>query len=58
MNFEDMAMQLAAHPDYKVKRRLVPILNFGPGTGGPTKRILVLDTETTGLDWHLSLIHI
>ena len=49
MNFEDMADQLAAHPDYKVKRRLIPILNFGPGTGGPTKRILVLDTETTGL---------
>jgi DNA polymerase-3 subunit epsilon len=56
MNFEDMAMQLAAHPDYKVKRRLVPILNFGPGTGGATKRILVLDTETTGLDWHAESI--
>jgi DNA polymerase-3 subunit epsilon len=34
-----------------VKRRLVPILDFGPGSGGPTKRILILDTETTGLDW-------
>jgi DNA polymerase-3 subunit epsilon len=51
MNFEEMADQLAAHPDYKVKRRLIPILNFGAGTGGPTKRVLVLDTETTGLDW-------
>ena len=51
MNFEDMADQLAAHPDYKVKRRLVPILNFGPASGGPTKRVLILDTETTGLDW-------
>lgn len=51
MNFEEMASQLAAHPDYKVKRRLVPILNFGSDTGGPSKRILVLDTETTGLDW-------
>ena len=51
MNFEEMADQLAAHPDYKVKRRLIPILNFGARTGGPTKRVLVLDTETTGLDW-------
>jgi DNA polymerase-3 subunit epsilon len=51
MNFEDMADQLAAHPDYKVKKRLVPILNFGPASGGPTKRVLILDTETTGLDW-------
>ena len=50
MNFEEMADQLTAHPDYKVKRRLVPILNFGPTTGGPTKRVLILDTETTGLD--------
>ena len=51
MNFEDMAAQLAAHPDYKVKRRLAPILNFGLGTSGPTQRVLLLDTETTGLDW-------
>jgi len=46
-----MADKLPAHPDFKVKRRLVPILDFGPGSGGPTKRILILDTETTGLDW-------
>jgi DNA polymerase-3 subunit epsilon len=46
-----MADKLSAHPDFKVKRRLVPILDFGPGSGGPTKRILILDTETTGLDW-------
>jgi len=51
MNFDEMADKLSAHPDFKVKRRLVPILDFGPGTGGPTKRILILDTETTGLDW-------
>ena len=56
MNFEEMADQLAAHPDYKVKRRLIPILNFGAGTGGPTKRVLVLDTETTGLDWRFESI--
>jgi len=56
MNFDDMADQLSAHPDYKVKRRLVPILNFGQGTGGPTKRVLILDTETTGLDWRAESI--
>ena len=51
MNFDEMADKLSAHPDFKVKRRLVPILDFGPESGGPTKRILILDTETTGLDW-------
>ena len=51
MNFDEMADKLSAHPDFKVKRRLVPILEFGLGSGGPTKRILILDTETTGLDW-------
>jgi DNA polymerase-3 subunit epsilon len=56
MNFDEMASRLSAHPDYKVKRRLVPILNFGPGTGGPTKRVLILDTETTGLDWRAESI--
>jgi DNA polymerase-3 subunit epsilon len=56
MNFDDMADQLSAHPDFKVKRRLLPILNFGPGTGGPTRRVLVLDTETTGLDWRAESI--
>lgn len=56
MNFDDMADQLSAHPDYKVKRRLVPILNFGQGTGAPTKRVLILDTETTGLDWRAERI--
>ena len=56
MNFDDMADQLSAHPDFKVKRRLLPILNFGPGTGGPTRRVLVLDTETTGLDWRAECI--
>ncbi len=56
MNFDEMATQLAAHPDFKVKRRLVPILNFGPGTGGPTQRVLILDTETTGLDWRVESI--
>jgi len=56
MNFDDMADQLSAHPDFKVKRRLLPILNFGPATGGPTQRVLILDTETTGLDWRAESI--
>ena len=51
MNFDEMADKLSAHPDFKVKRRLVPVLDFGPASGGPTKRVLILDTETTGLDW-------
>jgi DNA polymerase-3 subunit epsilon len=56
MNFDEMADKLSAHPDFKVKRRLVPVLDFGPGSGGPTKRVLILDTETTGLDWRAEKI--
>ena len=52
MNFDEMADKLSAHPDFKVKRRLVTVLDFGPASGGLTKRVLILDTETTGLDWH------
>lgn len=45
-----MALALEAHPDYRVQRRLVPQLQW-PGTAqGSITRILVLDTETTGLD--------
>ena len=54
---EAMAQRLEQDPDYRVLRRLVPILDFGAGSSGtgkdgasPTvKRVLVLDTETTGL---------
>lgn len=53
---EDMARQLEQHPDFKVLRRLVPVLDHGPldpaGTDAvaqATVRVLVLDTETTGL---------
>ena len=46
-----MAHALQSHPDYKVLRRLVPCLDYGPASpGAVTCRILVLDTETTGLD--------
>ena len=46
-----MAQALQTHPDYKVLRRLVPCLDYGPANpGAVTRRVLVLDTETTGLD--------
>jgi DNA polymerase-3 subunit epsilon len=50
MSAEAMAAALAKHPDYRVLRRLQPILNFGGVPQGPVVRVLVLDTETTGLD--------
>ena len=50
LDAEAMAQALETHPDYRVQRRLVPRLDW-PGTAqGTVKRILVLDTETTGLD--------
>ena len=46
-----MAQTLQAHPDYKVLRRLVPCLDYGPAApGAVTRRLVILDTETTGLD--------
>lgn len=48
---EHMAQALDAHPDYRVLRRLVPTLDFGPAPeGADLAQVLVLDTETTGLD--------
>jgi DNA polymerase-3 subunit epsilon len=48
---ERMAKKLSTHPDYKVLRRLQPCLDYGPAAPGVvTRRVLVLDTETTGLD--------
>ncbi len=48
---EAMARQLEAHPDYRVLRRLQPRLAWGPPLPDATRvRVLVLDTETTGLD--------
>ncbi len=48
-----MAATLAAHPDYRVLRRLVPRTLFdavqGDGGGQALATVLVLDTETTGL---------
>ena len=47
---EAWADALQAHPDYKVLRRLLPRQDWGPVPDGPTRRVIVLDTETTGLD--------
>lgn len=46
---EALARQLEAHPDYRVLRRLKPCLQFAPAQGA-VRRVLLLDTETTGLD--------
>ena len=45
-----MAKALDDHPDYKVLRRLELRDDWGAATSGETKRVIVLDTETTGLD--------
>lgn len=45
-----MAEALDRHPDYRVLRRLVPVLHFNRTAQGPVVRVLVLDTETTGLE--------
>jgi DNA polymerase-3 subunit epsilon len=47
---EAMAQALAQHPDFRVLRRLVPRTDYGPGNGQVNRRVIVLDTETTGLD--------
>lgn len=50
LSHEDMARALDAHPDYKVLRRLSPRADWGPLPATATQRVIVLDTETTGLD--------
>jgi DNA polymerase-3 subunit epsilon len=49
-NPEDMARVLEAHPDYRVLRRLVPVREYGRKRTGDVAKVLILDTETTGLD--------
>lgn len=53
VDFDALAHTLAAHPDFRVLRRLVPIMDLGPRPAGvcdaDVQRVLVLDTETTGL---------
>jgi DNA polymerase III subunit epsilon len=51
-SLEQMAQRLSQHPDYRVLRRLVPVLDHGPAPASHpagVQRVLVLDTETTGL---------
>ncbi len=47
---EAMAQVLAQHPDFRVLRRLQPVTDYGGLQGQATQRVIVLDTETTGLD--------
>lgn len=47
---DTLARQLDQHPDYRVLRRLVPQLHFAAASGSGIQRLLVLDTETTGLE--------
>ena len=50
LDFHAMAAMLSQHPDFKVLRRLKPQLHFSSTPVGAVVRVLVLDTETTGLD--------
>ncbi len=45
-----MAAALDAHADYRVLRRLQPRLAWPESTGQAVCRVVLLDTETTGLD--------
>ena len=45
-----LAIKLEQHPDYRVLRRLVPTQDYGGLHGQRTCRVLLLDTETTGLN--------
>lgn len=47
---EEMATQLAAHPDYRVLRRLDPTRQRPALTGSTVRRAAIVDTETTGTD--------
>ena len=51
ISFEAQAQQLEKNPDFRVLRRLVPISDYGPAPENlvENRRVLVLDTETTGL---------
>ena len=53
---ETLAARLEAHADYRVQRRLKPRLNWPGKAAGGITRIIVLDTETTGLDQSRELI--
>ena len=47
---EHMARALESHPDYRVMRRLIPRLHWPQPQAQRVCTVVVLDTETTGLD--------
>jgi DNA polymerase-3 subunit epsilon len=47
---EVLARALDSHADYRVLRRLPVLTQFAHQPTGPVTRVLILDTETTGLD--------
>jgi DNA polymerase-3 subunit epsilon len=49
-DLEAQAQALEAHPDYRVLRRLQPRLLWPTAQSQDVVRVVVLDTETTGLD--------
>jgi len=49
-DIESSAQALEAHPDYRVLRRLQPRLEWPAAHNADVVRVVVLDTETTGLD--------
>ena len=50
VDLEPLALALEAHADYRVMRRLKPRLSWPAASGDTIVRMVVLDTETTGLD--------
>jgi DNA polymerase-3 subunit epsilon len=48
--FAVMATALEAHADYRIQRRLKPRLAWEPASAQAVCRVVILDTETTGLD--------
>lgn len=50
LDAEAMAAVLEQHPDYRLQRRLRPTLDWPGQAQGEVRRVVVLDTETTGLD--------
>ncbi len=56
-DFDALAAQLTAHPDFRVLRRLVPTDHCADAPANASVRhALLLDTETTGIDQHNDVI--